>query len=325
MRIKLAIIGLGQIGASLGLALRPYQGKLVRTGYDRDFATQEQALEMGAIDQKSSTPAEAVREADAVFLAVPLDELKPILEKIAPHLPEDCVVLETSPIKKPVDEWMQAILPPQRHHVGMIPVLSPKYLHETVKGIEGAHADLFAESSIVITSRPDTAAEAIKLASDLTRLAKSRPLFMNQAEADAAMAAVHILPQLLAAALLNATLQLPGQEHAGLVAGRPYAEATAPIIYQDDRLALRDAVLLNRENVLRSLDSVIASLRHLQQAIVRNDSVALQEQIQRAYNSRQRWWDERERNDWLGEELKKPRMPKLRDTFGHLFGLRPRD
>lgn len=325
MQIKLAIVGLGQIGASLGLALQPYQEKVIRIGYDRDFTIQDRALQMGAIDQKSSTPVEAVQTADVVFLSVPLDELKPILQKIAPHLAEDCVVLETSPIKQQVSEWMQSLLPPKRHHVGIIPVLSPRYLHEAVKGIEGAHADLFAESSIVITSRADTAAEAIKLASDLARLAKSQPLFMNQAEADAAMAAVHIMPQLLAAALLNATLNLPGQEQAGLLAGRPYAEATAPIIYQDDRLALRDAALLNRENVLRALDSVIAALRHLQQAIAHQDTESLQAQIQQAHSNRQKWWEERERNDWLSEELEKPKIPGVGSTFGQLFGLRPRD
>ncbi len=324
MQIKLALIGLGQIGASLGLALRPYQKKLTRTGYDRDPDVMQRALEMGAVDRTVSTPVEAVAEADIVFLSVPLDEIPDILQKIAPSLPEDCVVLETSPIKQPVAEWMAATLPPRRHHVGLIPVVNPRYLHETVKGIEGAHPDLFANSSIVIASRVDTAAEAIKLASDLTRLAGSNPIFMNLEEADAAMASVHILPQLLAAALLNVSLAQPGQEEAGQLAGRPYAEATAPIMYQDDRLALRDAALLNKENVLRALDSVMAALRHLQQAIEQGDEAALQEQIQRAHEGRRRWLADRERNDWLGEELSAADIKSVGEQVRYMFGFRPR-
>ncbi len=324
MQIKLAMIGLGQIGASLGLALRPYQKKIIRTGYDRDPDVMQQALDMGAIDQTAATPAEAVHEADIVFLSIPLDEIYDILQKIAPALKEDCVVLETSPIKQPVAEWMAEHLPPRRHHVGLIPVVNPRYLHETVKGIEGAHPDLFANSSIVIASHTTTAAEAIKLASDLTRLAGSAPIFMDMAEVDAAMASVHILPQLLAAALLTVSLDQPGQAEAGRLAGRPYAEATAPIMYQDDRLALRDAALLNRDNVLRAIDSVTAALRHLQQAIENKDSETLKALIQHAHAGRSKWLGERERNDWLSEELAAADLGGVSDQVRHMFGFRPR-
>ncbi len=324
MQIQLATIGLGQIGASLGLALRSYKDKIKRIGFDRDPNVMQRALEMGAVDQLASTPSAAVQTADIVFLSVPLDELHQILEKIAPSLPEDCVVLETSPIKEPVAAWMDDILPPQRHHVGLVPVVNPRYLHEAVKGIEGAHPDLFANSSIVIASRVDTAAEAIKLASDLTRLAGSNPIFMDMEETDAAMAAVHILPQLLAAALLNTSMNQPANQEAGQLAGRPYAEATAPIMYQDDRLALRDAALLNRDNVLRAIDGVIASLRHLQQAIEQGDEEALQAHIQRAHEGRRRWLEERERNDWLGEELASAKINGVGEQVRYMFGFRPR-
>ncbi len=324
MKIHLTIIGLGQIGASIGLALEKYADKIIRTGYDRAPAVMQEARSRNIVDETAATAAESVQQADLVLLALPLDEIPQTIQKIAQSLPEDCVVLETSPIKSVVYQWMQEALPPQRHHVGMIPVLNPSYLHQTGKGIAAAHADLFQHSMMVVASHPDTPAEAIKLATDLTRLIGSDPVFMNLAEADAAMASVHILPQLQAAALLNATVNLPEWSQAQHLAGRPYAAATAPIIYQDDRLALRDAALLNSENVVHALDGLIAALRYLRQAIAEQDKETLQQHIQRAHEGRSEWWKSREKNDWLSEELESAQLGGLGDYFGHLVGSRPR-
>ncbi len=88
----------------------------------------------------------------------------------------------------------------------MTPTLNPAYLDETKLGIDAAHADLFKNSLMVITSPPGTDADALKLATDLAMLLGSIPFFADAYETDGLMAAVHLLPELVAAALVDATI-----------------------------------------------------------------------------------------------------------------------
>ncbi len=89
-------------------------------------------------------------------------------------------------------------------------------------------------------------------------------MFADPLEMDGLMSATHLLPQLMSAALLNATIDQPGWREARKVAGRAYAEASAPIAHlANEPESLGAASILNRENLLRLLDSAIASLdRH---------------------------------------------------------------
>ena len=101
------------------------------------------------------------------------------------------------------------------------------------------------------------------------------PLLMDTTEADGIFSAMHILPQLAAAALLDATVDKPGWQEARKLAGRPYASVTAGSAYHDDVLSLADAALENRENVVRLLNAYITSLIQLRDEIDDNDRDAL--------------------------------------------------
>ncbi len=114
-------------------------------------------------------------------------------------------------------------------------------------GLEAARADLFQGGLMAIVTPATTNSAAIKLAADLTRLLGAMPLFADPLEVDGLMAATHLLPQLMAAALLNATVDQPGWREGRKFAGRAYAEATAPAVLPWDSHSLAAAALLNRE------------------------------------------------------------------------------
>ena len=78
-----------------------------------------------------------------------------------------------------------------------------------------------------------TPSEAIKLAADLSQLLGAEHLFIDPVELDSMMSATHLLPQLMAAALLNATVDQPGWREARMLTGRPFAEATGPAVLFD--------------------------------------------------------------------------------------------
>ena len=132
---------------------------------------------------------------------------------------------------------------------------------------------------------------------------------MDTAEADGIFSAMHVLPQLAAAALLGTTVDKPGWQEALKLGGRPYAAVTAGVAYHDDMLSLGETALENRENIVRLLNAYITSLINLRDAISENDRDALFGRLGDAGTGRARWLDERTAAEWLkgeGQEIDAP-------------------
>lgn len=322
MAVQVTIVGMGQIGASIGLALAEHRQLVQRVGHDREIGVARKAEKMGALDRVMVNLPAAVQNADLVLLSLPIDQLRATLEVIAPGLKEGAVVMDTSPVKEVVAQWARDLLPPGRYYIGLTPVLNPLYLHEVDSGVEAARADLFRGGMMAIVSPPGAPSEAIKLAADLTRLLGAAPLFSDPLEMDGLMAATHILPQLLSAALLNVTVDQPGWREGRKVAGRAYAEVTGPIVHPTEPQSLRAAALFNRENVLRLLQGLIASLQGIRAEIENEDAAALDERLARARRGREEWWRQRQTSEWAGEEPAPAEMPSASEWFGRLLGLK---
>jgi len=322
MRVRITIVGLGQIGASFGLALAEQKDTFQRVGHDRDPDIGRKAQKLGAVDQVSINLPASVRDSDIVLLALPIDQIRETIEIIAPDLKEDVVLLDTSPVKEVVTAWAKELLPGDRYYVGLTPVVNPSYLHLAESGIAAAHADLFRGGVMGIVAPSHTPSDAIKLAADLTNMVGSSPLFVDPAEIDSLMAVTHILPQLISAALLNATVDQPGWLEARKIAGRAYATVTAPSVQFREPQALVSSAILGRENVLRVIDRAIASLQSLRSDIDQEDGQALLGRLASARDSREVWWGQRQAARWEEEPKVQPEISTGSDIFGRLLGIR---
>lgn len=320
MTVNITIIGLGQIGASVGLALADKKDLVFRLGHDRELGKARKAEKMGALDKVSINLPASVEDADLVLLALPVDQIKETLEVIKDDLKEGVVVMDTAPVKQAVAAWTSELLPPERYYVGLSPVLNPMYLHDIDSGLEAAHPDLFRDGLMGIISPPGMPSEAIKLAADLTRLLGATPLFADPLEMDGLVAATHILPQLIAAGLLNATIGQPGWQEGRKVAGRSYADVTAPIMYPTEPKTLTSAAMLNRENVIRVIDGAVASLIAMRNDLESEDESTLEERLERAREGRQVWLKGRLVADWAAEESVSVEAPTASEMFGRFIG-----
>ena len=320
MTVKITIVGLGQIGASIGMALTGQDDLLYRIGHDREVQVARYAEKEGAVDRIEINLPKAVRDADLIVLALPIDQIRNTLEVIAPVLKEDSVVVDTGPIKEVVETWAANILPPGRHYVGMTPVLNPAYLITADSGVAAAHPDLFRGGLMAIVAPATTEAAAVKLVSDLTRLVGSTAFFADPVEMDGLMAATHHLPQLMAAALVNSTVDQPGWREGRKMAGRAYAEATGPLVHLDDTQALHASVMMNRDNILRVLEGAIAALQAIRNDIATEDGEALGTRLLRARRSRLKWWAERQSGDWMNAAETAVSLPESPGILGRLFG-----
>ena len=130
MTVQVTIIGLGQIGTSIGLALAEHTDLVRRIGHDKDHSVARAAEKLGALDEVKINLPDSVREADIVLLSLPVSEIRETLEVIAQDLKEGAVVMDTAPVKGSVTQWAKELLPSERFYVSLVPVINPEYLHE---------------------------------------------------------------------------------------------------------------------------------------------------------------------------------------------------
>jgi prephenate dehydrogenase len=318
MTVRMTIIGLGQIGASIGLALAEHNQKVVRTGHDRYPEVARHAKKLGAVDNVTFNLHSAVEKAEVVILAIPVDDVRSTLEMIAPDLQPNALVIDTSPIKVAIAEWAKELLPQDRYFVTFTPSINPAYLNETTSGIEAAHADLFQHGLAMITSLPGTNPDAVKFAADLATLLGLKPLFADAYEADGLVAATRLLPQIMAAALVNATIDQPGWTESRKFAEKGYVQSTEPVAHLSDTEQLGQTFLLNRENVVRVTDNLIAALSQLRQTIAEEDEGTLHALLHNAREDRRIWLDQRQTAKW--DPTPQSEMPRAGDVLGRLIG-----
>lgn len=319
MSAQITIVGLGQIGSSIGLALKAHDVNLRRVGHDKDPQAAKESQRMGAVDDvKYNLPA-SVREAKIVILALPLAEIRQTLQFIAPDLQEGTLVLDTAPAKATVAAWAKELLPPGRHYVGLTPAINPRYVHGTEFGVNAARADLFEKGLMAVNTPTGTPGHVFNLALELVNLLGAMPLLMDTAEADGIFTAMHVLPQLAASALLDTTVDQPGWQEARKLAGRPYATVTAGAAYHDDVRSLGEGALENRENVVRLLNAYITSLIQLRDEIEEQNREALLERLNDAWQGRARWLEERTAAEWLKGEGQEVDAPSFGDRVGQML------
>jgi prephenate dehydrogenase len=314
MPVKITIIGLGQIGASMGLALAAHKDKVVTTGHDKEYGIEQRAKKLGAVDQTSHNLPNAVENADLVILALPVNEIRDTFHYIAQDLRKDAVVVDTSPVKAEVVKWARELLPETAHYVGIVPAIGAKHLAMTETALDSARADLFSKGIFLVSAPPGTPGEAVKLVSDFIDLLSSTPVLTDFVESDGLMTTSHLLPQLISAAMMDATVGKPGWSDLRKMAGRNFFAATAALADSDGPEALGMASIHNRENTVRALNNFINTLIDLRDDL-ESDEDSFRKRLTAALNNRINWLTERNKAEWTKLPDDKIERPSLMETL----------
>lgn len=320
MTVQITIIGLGQIGASAGLALAEHKNQVTTVGHDKNPEYAHRARKMGAVERIDYNLPASVEAADIVLLAIPADQIYGTLKVIAQDLRAEAVLMDTAPVKAGVVAWIKDLLPAQRHYVGLSPAINPLYIDEPGNGIDRAHADLFQHGLMGISAPPGTPGEAVQLATGFAGLLGAVPYFVDSSEIDGIMAAAHLLPQLSAVALANAAMDQPGWSDIRKMTGQPFCLPTTLLANPDEIGSLSENALQNRENVVRVLDGLLAALTELRNDIDRKDRKGLEDRLEHARLGRAQWWAERARGNWQSVEGGKQEFPKASDILKQQVG-----
>jgi prephenate dehydrogenase len=322
---KIGIVGLGQIGSSVGLALKKHKGLVPIVGFDRDSKVGRTAQGLGAVDSTSRLTSLA-GEASIIFLCLPLGEIGDVLKDIGHRLPEGAMVLDTAPVKRPVLEAFRQSVPEGRHYLGLVPAVGTSFLAGAGRGVAGADADLFRRSVMIVVTPPGTPAEVESAGINIVRLLGAKPMLADLTESDGIMATAHLLPQLAAAALVEASVSAPGWQEARKLAGAAFAEVTGGLGYYDDPESIEVAALASRPSVVHGLDVLIAALRGLRDDIENGDHAIVSERLEHSLQAREHWLDERGAAAWLSEGGDADAPPEPGDQMMQmLFGGRMAD
>jgi monofunctional chorismate mutase len=141
---RIALLGLGQIGGSLGLALGR-AGGWERVGFDRSRRTLDAALAAGAIDRKARSLEEACTEAAIAVASVPVDVLPAVIERAAKALPRGAALIDTGSARRGVTEALARAATAGVRAVGGHPIAG-----NAGRGFPAARADLFADATFAL-------------------------------------------------------------------------------------------------------------------------------------------------------------------------------
>ena len=317
---RITIVGLGLIGGSIGLALRQAGNDYEIVGHDREHTVAGQARKRGAVSKAEWNLISACEGADLIMIATPVMAVKETLTAIASYLKPGCLVTDTASIKGPVMAWAKEILPDTVHFVGGDPIISQETSigGSPPTGIEGARADLFQGGLYCLTPSPETAPQAVQLATDLVHLLGARPFFLDAAEHDGLVAGVDHLPFVLAAVLLGTAVQSPAWREMRKLAGDAFQSATR--FSSGDAATYRDACLTNRENIVRWIDACLARLEELREVIAAQEAEKLEKTFEEAMSVRDQWLRDKAEGRWelTGET---PALPSQQSFLRRLIGL----
>src|SRR5579863_7799809 len=195
---RVAIVGLGLIGGSIGLALHKAKAAQQVTGYDLGKGVSDRARKVGAIDQPFSALADAVRGAELIVLATPIGAMRSLLQSIADAVTPGAVVTDVASTKAQVISWAEEFLPSSVAFVGGHPMIGKE-----LSGVEVADAMLFQDRVYCLTPTTHTAGAAIDKVASFVESLGARVRFLEPAEHDGQVAGVSHLPFVASAALMN--------------------------------------------------------------------------------------------------------------------------
>lgn len=296
---RIAIIGADCISVSIALGLKAQKEPPEIIGYDAESVAADSARARGAFDRLERKPDRACQNADLVIVAVPLPAIRETFAAIAPHLQPGCFVTDTARLKAPVMRWAEELLPESVFFVGGHIILNPAIVgFDSPEGLEAANANLLRGALYCLITPTRTSSAVIDAFTELAEALGADPFFIDVAEHDGLQAGIEELPDLLAIALLRATVDTPGWQEMRKFAGHRFAVATEAT---DDAYERQIAIFLNRENVLCRLNLLLDELVRLRDLLTHDDAEPFEKAFVVATKGRARWIEEREQGMWVKE------------------------
>jgi cyclohexadieny/prephenate dehydrogenase len=262
---RLAVIGCGLIGSSLARAARAKgaAGQIVIS--DASEAVRARVVELGMADAVIADPAEAVRGADLVIIAVPPAAIGPAAAALAPGLAPGAILSDVGSVKGAVGEAMAAAAP-----AGVAVIPGHPIAGTEQSGPDAGFASLFENRWTILCPRPsDDPAypAAVEKLSAFWRALGAQVELMDDRHHDLVLAVTSHLPHLIAYNIVGTADDLEGVTQGEVMKYSAGGFRDFTRIAASDPVMWRDVFLLNKDAVLEILGRFTEDLHALSRAI----------------------------------------------------------
>ena len=289
---NLCVIGTGLIGGSFCLALKEAGacGKIIGAG--RSETTLQKAQQLNIIDSYETDISNAVKDADLIFVSVPLGAMESVFEKIFAGLKqsgnEKAIITDAGSSKQQVQQLAEKIFAPgnagfnSRRFVAGHPIAGTEN-----SGPDAAFADLYKNRRVILTPTENTDSDAIKLVTELWRKVGATVETMDAEHHDKVLAATSHLPHMLAFGLVHCLQNMDDIEDVFRFAAGGFRDVTR--IASSDPTMWRDICLNNQQPILDMMKRYKDELDMLYNVLEAGDGEKLMEVFQQAKQTRDKF------------------------------------
>jgi prephenate dehydrogenase len=272
---RLAVLGVGLIGGSVGLAGRRGGAEVV--GFDPDESVRDAALERGAIDRAAGSIAEAVEGAGAVFACAPVGALPALVDEALAESGPDCVVTDVGSTKRLIAAHVT-----DERFVGGHPIAGSESA-----GVQHARADLFQGAAWYLTPSACSSGVLYERLHGLLVSFGARPVALDADSHDRLLAAVSHLPHVLANVLVSQAARTVDREDEPLPrVGPSFRDATR--VAGANSGIWTDIYMQNAAAIADEVDATVERLHAVAEALRRADAAAVRDWNDRARDDRRR-------------------------------------
>ncbi len=241
----IGILGLGQMGGSLAMALK--SGNQYRTvlGYDIKKSLVTWAKKDRIIDRAAVSEADSIERSRVVVLALPINVILEMLERHKHALSTKTLVVDLGSVRGSIQKVSSRMR--MRNHVGIHPICGTE-----LKGRSAWNEELYKGTSCFVFSNKSTDNKAVRQARKLIRLIGGRPLAIDYRKHDYAFAVTSGLPHILAYSLMKVrtgSRYIPIELEGPSFAGATRVSASDPVL-------AGQMLYHNRENLLKAVSNI---------------------------------------------------------------------
>ncbi len=277
---RLAIIGVGLIGASLALALKQVSAVGHVVGCGRNEKNLQKGLELGIIDSYTTSIAEAVKSANIVVLAIPLGAMQMAFEQIRDNVDEHTIITDAGSAKGSVVKVARAALGDKiSQFVPGHPIAGAEK-----SGVEAGQANLYQNRRVILTPLESTDPRAAGTIASMWQQCGATIEYLDVEHHDKVLAATSHLPHMLAYSLVNYLSNLNDHDEIFKYAAGGFRDFTR--IASSDPVMWRDVCISNSDALEKLIEGYKAELDEVSRAIRDQDSDRLLELFSTAKSER---------------------------------------
>jgi cyclohexadieny/prephenate dehydrogenase len=266
---RVAIIGLGLLGGSIGLAVAEHLPNIATTGYDSDPAVRRRAAERGLVGQVCESAAEAAAEADLVILCVPVGAIGEAAREIAGSLREGALVSDVGSSKESITRALAEALP------GCAVIPAHPVAGTEHSGPDAGFAALFHHRWCILTPPENADPALVDSLAAFWRALGATVEVMDAEHHDRVLAVTSHIPHLIAYTIVGTASDLEEVTRGEVIKYSAGGFRDFTRIAASDPTMWRDVFLNNREAVLEMLDRFLTDLAHVREAIRAGDGESM--------------------------------------------------